>query len=120
MKSAAARETLPEETITYTRKKKSGGRKPFADTIPREDVLIDIDEDEKQNACDHEMVRFGEEFSEQLDLIFVGERLWTTFFCSQRGKSGISFRNTSMTIIDTGHIRGLIESQPRKRPWKCE
>jgi transposase len=62
-------EPLPEETITYTRKKKSGGRKPFADSIPREEVLIDIDEDEKQCACGHQMVRFGEEVSEQLDLI---------------------------------------------------
>ena len=62
-------ESLLEETITYTRKKKSGGRKPFADSIPREDVLIDIDEDEKKCGCGHQLVRFGEEVSEQLDLI---------------------------------------------------
>jgi transposase len=62
-------ESLPQETITYTRKKKSGGRKPFADSIPREEILIDIDEAEKQCACGHQLVRIGEEVSEQLDLI---------------------------------------------------
>lgn len=59
----------PQETITYTREKKRGGRKPFSESIPREEVLIDIEESEKQCACGHQLVRIGEEVSEQLDIV---------------------------------------------------
>lgn len=62
-------ESPSQETITYTREKKRGGRKPFSEIIPREEVLIDIEESEKQCGCGHQMVRIGEEVSEQLDVV---------------------------------------------------
>ena len=64
-------ESSPAEVtqeITYTRKKR-GGRKPLSDSIPRKDVLIDIPEEEKVCACGCDLVRIGEEISEQLDVI---------------------------------------------------
>ena len=45
------------------------GRKPIDDSLPREEVLIDIPEEEKQCACGHELVRIGEETSERLQVI---------------------------------------------------
>ncbi len=62
-------EPVVQEIITYTRKKKRGGRKPFADSIPREEIIIDINEAEKHCACGHDLVKIGEEVSEQLDVI---------------------------------------------------
>ncbi|MCK5734910.1 MAG: IS66 family transposase, partial [Spirochaetaceae bacterium] len=59
---------IPEQ-ISYTRQKSRGGRKPFSPNIPREEIIIDIDESEKQCACGHELVKISEEVSEQLDVI---------------------------------------------------
>ena len=56
-----------EETITipaYSRKK--SGRKPLPDSLPREEVIHDIPEDEKVCACGCQLTRIGEETSEQL------------------------------------------------------
>jgi transposase len=60
------------ETITYSRKKP--GRKPIDDSLPREDVIIDLPEEEKMCACGHEMVRIGEETSERLQVILP--KMW--------------------------------------------
>jgi transposase len=62
-------ESPPQETINYTREKKRGGRKPFSESIPREEVILDIEDLEKRCACGHQMVRIGEEVSEQLDVV---------------------------------------------------
>jgi transposase len=60
-----------EETTTaikaYQRKKP--GRKPIDESIPREEVIIDIPEEEKQCACGHMLTRIGEETSEKLHVI---------------------------------------------------
>ena len=67
--------TLPEQnteeptTTVKSHPRKKPGRKPIDDAIPREEVLIDIPEDEKQCACGHEMTRIGEETSEKLQVI---------------------------------------------------
>lgn len=57
------------EKISYTRKKKRGGRKPFSDSIPRRDVVININEEDKECNCGHPLVKIGEEVSEQLNVI---------------------------------------------------
>ncbi len=43
---------LEEETITYTRKKGRGKKKPFPEDLPREEIVIDIDESDK--TCPHD------------------------------------------------------------------
>jgi transposase len=52
----------------YTRKKR-GKRKPFPETLPREEIVHDISEEEKVCACGAELVKIGEEVSEKLEII---------------------------------------------------
>ena len=44
-------------------------RKPLSDSLPREEILIDIPEAEKHCACGHDLERIGEEVSEKLDVV---------------------------------------------------
>ena len=50
-------------------KRRKPGRKPISDDLPREEVVIDIPEEEKTCACGAPLVRIGEEVSEKLDII---------------------------------------------------
>jgi len=68
----AASPTPPQatETITYTRRKGRGPKKPFPDNIPREEKIIDLKEAEK--VCPHDGTRLkeiGEERAEKLKTI---------------------------------------------------
>ena len=58
------------EVPAHTRKKR-GGRKPLPDSLPREEVLHDVAEDEKVcgNDASHALTRIGEEKLEQLVFI---------------------------------------------------
>jgi len=65
-------EDVPEETEKIevkSHKRKKPGRKPIPDNIPREEVIIDIPEEEKTCACGAKLVRIGEEVSEKLDYV---------------------------------------------------
>ena len=66
------------DTITVeTHQRKKRGRKPIDESVPRVDILHDIDESQKQCACGHEMVRIGEEVTERMQVIpaqFFAER----------------------------------------------
>ena len=62
-------DTEEQTTTVKSHSRKKSGRKPIDDGIPREEVLIDIPEDEKQCACGHAMTRIGEETSEKLQVI---------------------------------------------------
>lgn len=55
------------ETITYSRKKP--GRGTIDKSVPREEVVIDIPEEDKICGCGHKMVRIGEEVSERVHII---------------------------------------------------
>lgn len=56
-----------EETITVpAHSRKKSGRKPLPDSLPREEVIHDIPEEEKVCACGCQLTRIGEETSEQL------------------------------------------------------
>ena len=62
--------SLKEDT---PKKKPSGGRKPLPKDLPREDIIHDLDADEKQCKCGHALHNIREEVSEQLE---------TSKFCS--------------------------------------
>jgi len=49
----------------HTRKKR--GRKPLPADLPREEIIHDIPEEEKQCACGDQLIRIGEEVCEKLD-----------------------------------------------------
>ncbi|MCP4297242.1 MAG: IS66 family transposase [Proteobacteria bacterium] len=49
--------------------RKTSGRKPLPDDLPRVEVIHDISEDQKQCACGSTLSRIGEERSEQLSYI---------------------------------------------------
>jgi len=55
------------EVTSYKRRK--CGRKPIDPNLPREDVVIDIDESEKTCACGAKLARIGAETSEKLELV---------------------------------------------------
>ena len=58
------------ETITYTRQKKTVGRKIDTSKLPREQVIHDLPEAEKKcETCGKELVKIGEDKSEQLEYI---------------------------------------------------
>ncbi len=52
----------------YTRTTKQG-RKQLPENLAREEVLLDIPEEDKHCGCGHELVRIGEEVSEKLTVI---------------------------------------------------
>jgi transposase len=56
-----------QEVKSYARKKP--GRKPIDDSLPRQELLVDIPEDEKTCACGAQLARIGEETSEKLEII---------------------------------------------------
>jgi transposase len=51
----------------HTRQKR--GRKPIDESVPRVDILHDIPEQEKLCACEHRLVKIGEEVTERLQII---------------------------------------------------
>jgi len=57
------------ETITYTRKKKTVGRKIDTSNLPREQIVYDLTEEEKHCKCGGQLEKFGEDKSEQLEYI---------------------------------------------------
>ena len=54
---------VPEHT------RRQAKRQPLPEALPREEVLIDIPEDQKRCECGAELVRIGQETSEKLDVI---------------------------------------------------
>jgi len=68
--ATADTEVVETGTITVEKhtREKSGG-KSIDDSVPRVDILHDIPEAEKLCACDHRLVRIGEEVSERLQVI---------------------------------------------------
>lgn len=58
------------ETITYNvTKKKRGKRQPIPEEIPREEIVLDLLDEEKVCKCGCSLVKIGEEVSEKLDII---------------------------------------------------
>lgn len=58
------------ETLTYTRKKKTTGRRLDTTNLPREQIIHDLsDADKCCGQCSKELVKFGEDHSEQLEYI---------------------------------------------------
>ena len=59
-----------QETITYTRKKGRSKKKPFPEGLPREEVIVDIAEDQK--TCPHDGTKLkliGEDIVEKLKTV---------------------------------------------------
>ena len=58
-----------DEAITIpAHSRRKSGRKPLPDSLPREEVIHDIPEEEKVCACGCQLTRIGEETSEQLHI----------------------------------------------------
>lgn len=68
---ASSTESQPPEQLRkvseYSRRRPV--RRPLPESLPREELLIDIPEADKQCACGHQLVRIGEQISEKLDVI---------------------------------------------------
>ena len=55
------------EVPTHTRRKPV--RRPLPESLPREEVVVDISDQDKHCKCGHQLVRIGQEVSERLDVI---------------------------------------------------
>lgn len=58
-----------KETITYTRNKRTVGRKLNTDLLPREQIIHDLSAEEKICDCGKELKKIGEDKSEQIEYI---------------------------------------------------
>ena len=76
----------PTETITYTRKKKTVGRKIDTSKLLREQIIYNLTEEEKNCKCGGRLEKFGEDRSEQLEYIpaqlKVIERICSKYSCN--------------------------------------
>jgi transposase len=60
----------PEPSIPIAgHERRRAKRRPLPEALPREEVVIDIPEEQKHCQCGAELVRIGEEVSEKLDVI---------------------------------------------------
>ena len=66
---AVQKEEEQEKTVVASHSRKKPGRKPLDPSLPREEIIIDIPEDEKTCACGAFLTRIGEESSEKLEII---------------------------------------------------
>jgi transposase len=68
-------------------RKKSPGRKPLPDHLPREQRIYDLSEDEKICACGHELKHIKDEKSEQLEIIpakvYIVEHVRKKYACKR-------------------------------------
>ena len=65
----SAEDSDTAETTVRSHTRRARSRKPLPENLEREEILLDIPEEEKTCACGHELVRIGEETSEKLDVI---------------------------------------------------
>lgn len=67
--AADATKAKQSETQVRTHRRKPGGRNPFPDHIPREEIHHKIKESDLRCACGAEMEKIGEETSEKLEIV---------------------------------------------------
>jgi transposase len=60
---------LPEEVTVPEHSRKKRGRKPLPEELPRVEVILDINEDEKVCGCGCELSHIGNDTSEKLEII---------------------------------------------------
>ena len=68
-KEAVEEVEAEERTEVKSHSRKKPGRKPLDPKLPREEIIIDIPEDEKTCVCGAELSKIGEESSEKLEII---------------------------------------------------
>jgi transposase len=85
-------EEVLEELIIPEHKRKKKGKKPINPSIPREVIVHDIPEEEKQCACGCDMVRIDEVITERLQIIpekvFVEQHVRPKYACRNCEGSG--------------------------------
>ena len=62
-------ESVDDTSVVEKKTHKKRGRRPLPDNLPKEQVIHDLAEDEKQCACGHILSKIGEETSRQLEYI---------------------------------------------------
>ena len=63
-----------EEIVKSYKRKRKCGRKQLSESLPRKTLVLDIDEKDKHCACGHDLVKIGEDVSEQL--IHIPEQIY--------------------------------------------
>jgi transposase len=98
-----------KETITYDRRKpkKSHGRKPIPDDLHREEIVLDVPEEEKVcSCCGSEKKLIGEDVSEELEykpaVFYVNKFIRPKYACPKCPDNGITTRAMPERPIDKG------------------
>ena len=66
---ACVKEKTEKIKVKSHARKKPGGRKPLPEDLPREEITVDISEEQKQCDCGHALKRIGEDISEKVNII---------------------------------------------------
>lgn len=81
-----------EEVSVPAHNRKKAGRKPLDETIPREEFIHDISEEEKTCGCGAELSRIGEDVHEELETIpeqvYVKRHVYPKYACRRCEGSG--------------------------------
>lgn len=81
-----------EEIVESYKRKRKCGRKQLSDSLPRKKLTIDIPESEKHCACGSDLVKIGEDISEQLihipEQIYVLQTIRPKYACRNCEGSG--------------------------------
>ena len=84
-------QTAPTEsaaTAVPARTRIKPKRRPLPESLPREEVVEDISDQDKHCKCGHELVRIGEEVCERLDVIMPKVKVIRTVFCIESAGTG--------------------------------
>jgi transposase len=101
--------TESKETITYDRRKpkKGHGRKPIPDDLHREEIILDVPEEEKVcSCCGSEKKKIGEDVSEELEyrpaVFYVNKFIRPKYACPKCPNNGITTAAMPERPIDKG------------------
>ena len=82
----------PDEVVVPSHRRKKAGRKPLDPNIPREEILHDLSDQEKNCGCGATLSRIGEDVREELEIIpeqvYVKRHVYPTYACRSCEGSG--------------------------------
>jgi len=92
----------PQSIDVPAHKRVKPSRKPLPEDLPREDHIIDISDSEKECNCGAQKERFGEEITEQLEVIqpkvFVTRHIRPKYAC-KKCESGVSMASLPLLLL---------------------
>ncbi len=93
----------PETMEVKPHKRKKPGRKPLPESLPREDVICELDAEEKICGCGMEMECIGQEVSEKLEMtppsFLVKRYIRYKYACKNKNCEGVESEGGAVKIV---------------------